>query len=209
MGLLVGPAAFLAGTVLLSSPGPGGGVLIGPFGTLSHSRITANGQIGVTAWYGEGIVVDSNEIAVTGLSMPHSPRWHNGRLWVLESGEGSLATVDLASGTVETVAQLPGFTRGLAFAGPLAFIGLSEVREANTFGGLPLTARLEDRQCGIWVVNVETGATVGFIRFEDLVEEIFDVALLPGIRFPELAEHGSDAVNNAFVVPPQPEPAVS
>lgn len=150
------------------------------------------------------IDVDSGEIAVHGLSMPHSPRWHRNRLWVLESGQGSLATVDLQAGTVETVAQLPGFTRGLSFCGPLAFIGLSEVREATTFGGLPLTARLEDRQCGIWVVNIETGETVAFLQFEDLVEEIFDVAVLPGVRFPEIAEHGSDAVNNSFVVPPEP-----
>lgn len=149
------------------------------------------------------IDVDSGEIAVPGLSMPHSPRWHHNRLWVLESGQGSLAAVDLQTGTVETVAQLPGFTRGLSFSGSLAFIGLSEVREATTFGGLPLTARLEDRQCGIWVVNIETGETVAFLQFEDLVEEIFDVAVLPGLRFPEIAEHGSDAVNNSFVVPPE------
>ena len=150
-----------------------------------------------------GVLIDvrSGETAVAGLSMPHSPRWHRDRLWILESGEGSLAAVDLDTGTVETVAQLPGFTRGLAFAGPLAFVGLSEVREATTFGGLPLTARLEERQCGVWVVNLDSGQVVGFLRFEDLVEEIFDVALLRGIRFPEIAEHGSDAVENAFVVP--------
>ncbi|MFC6041830.1 TIGR03032 family protein [Nocardioides hankookensis] len=149
------------------------------------------------------IDVDSGEVVVSGLSMPHSPRWHRDQLWVLESGQGSLARVDLEAGTVETVAELPGFTRGLAFAGPLAFVGLSEVREATTFGGLPLTARLEDRQCGIWVVNIETGETVAYLRFEDVVEEIFDVTLLPGMRFPELAEHGSDLVNGAFVVPPE------
>ena len=73
------------------------------------------------------------------------------------------------------VAELPGFTRGLAFAGPLAFIGLSQVREATTFGGLPLTGRLEERQCGVWVVDIETGATSRFLRFEDLVQEIFEV----------------------------------
>lgn len=151
-----------------------------------------------------GVVIDvrSGEVAVTGLSMPHSPRWHQDRLWVLESGKGTLATVDPATGSVETVASLPGFTRGLTFAGDLAFVGLSEVREATTFGGLPLTARLEDRQCGIWVVDTRTGETVAFLRFEDLVEEIFDVTLLPGIRFPEIAEHGSDLVNGAFVLPP-------
>lgn len=147
------------------------------------------------------IHVPSSETVVTGLSMPHSPRWYRDRLWVLESGQGTLATVDLDAGTVETVAELPGFTRGLTFAGPLAFIGLSEVREATTFGGLPLTGRLEERQCGVWVVNIDSGQTVAFLRFEDLVEEIFDVELLHGMRFPEIAEHGSDAVNSSFVVP--------
>jgi uncharacterized protein (TIGR03032 family) len=126
---------------------------------------------------------------------------HHDRLWLLESGEGTLATVDLDSGRVETVVELPGFTRGLAFAGPLAFVGLSKVREATTFGGLPLTGRLEDRQCGVGVVNIETGEVIGTLRFEDLVEEIFDVAVIPGITFPEIAEHGSDAVNLSFVVP--------
>jgi uncharacterized protein (TIGR03032 family) len=150
-----------------------------------------------------GVVIDveSGEIAAAGISMPHSPRWHRGRLWVLESGQGALSVVDLDTGKLETVTELPGFTRGLAMVGPFAFVGLSEVREATTFGGLPLTARLEDRQCGIWVVNIETGETVAFLRFEDLVEEIFDVTVLPGIRFPEIAEPGSDAASNSFVVP--------
>lgn len=95
------------------------------------------------------IDIDSNETVAQGLSMPHSPRWYRDRLWVLESGQGSLATVDLASGKLETVAQCPGFTRGIDFAGPLAFIGLSQVRESATFSGLPLTERLEERICGI------------------------------------------------------------
>lgn len=150
-----------------------------------------------------GLIMDvpSAEPVVSGLSMPHSPRWYRDRLWVLESGEGTLAVCDLDDGTVETVAELPGFTRGLSFLGPLAFIGLSEVRESATFGGLPLTGRLEERQCGVWVVNIETGQTIAFLRFEDLVQEIFAVHALPGVRFPEIAEHGSDAVKLTFVLP--------
>jgi uncharacterized protein (TIGR03032 family) len=153
-----------------------------------------------------GVIMDveTSEVVVDGLSMPHSPRWYRDQLWVLESGQGHLSRVDLASGTVEAVAQLPGFTRGLAFAGRYAFVGLSEVREANTFGGLPLTARLEDRQCGVWVVDIEAGQTVGYLRFEDVVQEIFDVALLPGIRFPEVLDASSPALLNAFVLPPTP-----
>ncbi len=34
--------------------------------------------------------VASVEFVTGGLSMPHSPRWHDGRLWVLESGTGSI-----------------------------------------------------------------------------------------------------------------------
>lgn len=151
-----------------------------------------------------GVVIDvrTNEIVSAGLSMPHSPRWYRDRLWVLESGQGTLVTVDPGSGERTTVAQLPGFTRGLSFAGRYAFIGLSQVREATTFGGLPLTARLEDRQCGVWIVDIETGQTMGFVRFEDRVEEIFDVALLPGVKFPELLAPGDEVLVNAFMVPP-------
>jgi uncharacterized protein (TIGR03032 family) len=145
--------------------------------------------------------VDSGETIVAGLSMPHSPRWHDGRLWLLESGQGTLCAVDLAAGRVEAVVELPGFTRGLAFAGRYAFVGLSQVREATTFGGLPLTARLEDRQSGVWVVDLRRGQVAAFLRFEDAVQEIFDVVVLDGLRFPEVTEMDSDATNGSFVLP--------
>jgi uncharacterized protein (TIGR03032 family) len=143
----------------------------------------------------------TNQIVVRGLSMPHSPRWFDGRLWLLESGKGSLAVADLESGEVETVAELPGFTRGLLFAGGVAFVGLSQVRETATFGGLPLMERLDERLCGVWAVDPQTGRTLGFLRFEELVQEIFDVAVLPGLRFPEIADLGSAAADLAYVVP--------
>ena len=84
--------------------------------------------------------VPSGEVVDAGLSMPHSPRWHDGRLWVLESGRGKLAVVDPATGTREDVAEVPGFARGLTFVGRYALVGLSHVRE-HTFDGLPLTQR--------------------------------------------------------------------
>jgi uncharacterized protein (TIGR03032 family) len=150
-----------------------------------------------------GVLVDipSGEIVASDLSMPHSPRWHQGRLWVLESGAGTLARVDLERGRLETVARLPGFTRGLACAGPLAFVGLSQVRESSVFGGLPLTESNEPRVCGVWIVHLETGGVLGFVRFEEGVQEIFDVQLLPGVRFPELGEPDSDLIAHAFVLP--------
>jgi uncharacterized protein (TIGR03032 family) len=145
--------------------------------------------------------VPSGQVVARDLCMPHSPRWYDGKLWVLESGRGTVATVDPATGQVSTVAELPGFTRGLAFAGPLAFVGLSQVREINTFGGIPLLGRVQDRLCGVWVLNILTGETVGCLRFEGGVQEIFDVQLLNGLSFPEMVEPEADLVGNAFIFP--------
>jgi uncharacterized protein (TIGR03032 family) len=149
-----------------------------------------------------GVLMDvpSEAIVARSLSMPHSPRWHGGRLWVLESGKGTVTVVDPATGRVDTLAELPGFTRGLAFAGPYAFVGLSQVRETSIFGGLPLTDRVKEKLCGVWVLDVRTGKTAGFLRFEGLVQEIFDVQVLPA-RWPEIAEPDSDLIASSFVVP--------
>ena len=150
-----------------------------------------------------GVLIDvaSSDVAISGLSMPHSPRWHQGRLWLLESGKGSLCSADLNAGTVTTVAELPGFTRGLAFAGDIAFVGLSQIRESSTFGDLPLTHRLKERQSGVWIVNLRSGVVAGFLRFDDLVQEIFDVAVLSGKRFPEIAEPKDKSTGRSYALP--------
>ncbi|MEX2100725.1 MAG: TIGR03032 family protein [Acidimicrobiia bacterium] len=151
---------------------------------------------------GGGVIldVDSGDAVATGLCMPHSPRWYDGRLWVLESGRGSLGVVDVATGTVQEVVRMPGFTRGLGFAGPFAFVGLSQVRE-SMFEGLPLTADGVERTCGVWVVDLRTGEIAAWLEFEGVVEEIFEVAVLHGIRCPEIVEPGSELVDAAFVLP--------
>jgi uncharacterized protein (TIGR03032 family) len=147
--------------------------------------------------------VPSSEVVAVGLSMPHSPRWHDGKLWVLESGRGVLSTIDVDTGEVHQVAQVPGFARGLAFAGQYALIGLSKVRE-HVFDGLPLTRnRTEELRCGVWVVDTTTGETVGYLAFEGLVQEIFEVTLLPHMRYPELVEPGAPLADSAYVLPPE------
>jgi len=153
-----------------------------------------------------GILIDiaSNQILVRGLSMPHSPRWYANRLWLLESGKGSLVYWDTQSHRLVTVAQLPGFTRGLDFYGNFAFVGISQVRESAVFSDLPLTQTLTERICGVWVVNIHTGETIAFLRFEDaVVQEIFAVSVLPGIRFPEVVEWKTDSIGTAYVLPDQ------
>jgi uncharacterized protein (TIGR03032 family) len=152
-----------------------------------------------------GILIDiaSDEIVARGLSMPHSPRWHNGRLWLLESGTGSLGTVDLNTGCYEPVVHLEGFTRGIEMVGNLAFVGLSQVRETAVFSGIQITERLNEteRTCGVWVVDIQRGQIVAFLKFEEAVQEIFAVALLPGIRFPDLINDNAELIGSSFVLP--------
>ncbi|WP_052056134.1 TIGR03032 family protein [Myxosarcina sp. GI1] len=150
-----------------------------------------------------GVLIDvpSHEVICRGLSMPHSPRWYDDRLWVLESGQGSIAVCDRNTGTWETFATLPGFTRGLDFYGSLAFIGLSQVRETAVFSGIPLTERLNERICGIWIVDLKTAKTIAFLKFEDAVQEIFAVRVLPDIRFPEIIDWDEKLVAASYVLP--------
>jgi uncharacterized protein (TIGR03032 family) len=146
--------------------------------------------------------VDSGEIVCRGLSMPHSPRWYGGRLWVCESGSGTLGTVDLSTGKYEAVAAVPGFTRGLDFVGDLAFVGLSQVRESAVFSGIPITERLapEERTCGVCVVDLRRGEVVALLKFTSGVQEVFAVALLPR-RFPDLINDDEKLLESSFVVP--------
>jgi uncharacterized protein (TIGR03032 family) len=147
------------------------------------------------------IDVPSGAIVARGLSMPHSPRWHDGRLWILESGTGRLVLVDPATGRRQGVADLPGFARGLTLCGPYAFVGLSRIRKSSTMDGVPLAERREQLKCGVAVVDLRSGQTMGLLEFQTAVEEIFDVQLLPDVRFPEVIGFQQETIQHSFIVP--------
>jgi uncharacterized protein (TIGR03032 family) len=137
---------------------------------------------------GSGAVLDvpSGEVVTHGLAMPHSPRWHDGQLFVLNSGLGRLERVDLQTGRRDTVAMVPGYARGLALHDGLAFVGLSRIRETAVFGGAPI-AEFHDRlSCGVGVIELSTGTTVATLQFLNGVEEIFDVQTVAGALSPTL-----------------------
>ena len=148
------------------------------------------------------IDVDTHEVIARGLSMPHSPRLYDGKLWVLESGFGGVGYLDAGTGKMVQVAKLPGFTRGLDFVGPFAFVGLSQVRETASFSGLPITELpVEERRCGVWVVDIRRGETVGFLRFEEGVQEIFAVHALTGVLHPDVLVDDDEWLANSFILP--------
>jgi uncharacterized protein (TIGR03032 family) len=147
--------------------------------------------------------VPGGEVVSRGLSMPHSPRWHGGQLWVLESGTGQFVQVDRQTGKRQAVAALPGFTRGLAIRGPYAFIGLSKIRAASAMDGVPLAQRREQLKCGVAVVELRSGRVASFLEFQTAVEEIFEVQVLPGPCFPEVVGFQKEAIHHTFIVPPE------
>jgi uncharacterized protein (TIGR03032 family) len=153
-----------------------------------------------------GVLLDvaTSEIVAQGFAMPHSPRLHDGRLYVLDSGCGALQTVDERSGARTTVETFPGYARGMALLGPWAFVGLSRIRETAVFGGVPIAEKRDELRCGVAVVDLRSGRTVATLEFAEGVEELFDVQVCPGVRC--LAMRGPhlplDGQSPVWVVPP-------
>lgn len=145
--------------------------------------------------------VESNEIILEGLSMPHSPRWYDGRLWLLDSGRGELCVVDIESRRRNTVCQLPGYLRGLCFVGPFALVGLSRIREKHIFGGLPIQDRVKDLSCGVAVVDVRNGQHIGLFEFTAGCEELFEIRFLPNIYRPMIVNRESQANRESLTNP--------
>ena len=137
--------------------------------------------------------VPDGEIVVRELSMPHSPRWYDGHLWVLNSGQGELLRLDVESGAHEVICALPGYLRGLSFVGPFALVGLCQIREKHIFGGLPISHRFPQLLCGVAVIDLRNGQTVGMFEFTSGCHELFEIQYLPNVRQPMIldATHAS------------------
>ena len=153
-----------------------------------------------------GIVmdIDSGEVVASGLSMPHSPRLRDGKLWLLNSGTGQLGLVDVKAGRFEPVAFCPGYARGLGFAGTHAVVGLSLQRENRTFSGLDLEEELARRdvepRCGLAIFDLSTGDMTAWVRIEGVVSELYDVAFLTGVRRPSAIGFKSDEIRHVISI---------
>lgn len=173
--------------------------------------VTAVGQTDITdGWRdrrqdgGCAIDVKTKDIIADGLSMPHSPRYYRGKLWLLNSGTGEFGYVDLKRGVFEPVTFCPGYLRGCAFYGDYAVVGLSKSRENKTFSGLALDEKLRQQlvepRCGLMVIDLRSGDIVHWLRIEGIVRELYDVAVLPGVRRPMAIGLKSDEIRRVITV---------
>lgn len=151
-----------------------------------------------------GIVmhIPSNEIIATGLSMPHSPRWYRGKLWLLNSGTGELGYLEGEQFIALTFCQ--GFPRGLAFQGDYAIVGISKLRSKN-FSGLALEQRFlaenKNAFCGLVIIDLRSGEIVHWLQINSVVEELFDVVILPKVRLPRAVGFQNDDINRLVTFP--------
>jgi uncharacterized protein (TIGR03032 family) len=136
--------------------------------------------------------------------MPHSPRFHNGSLLVLDSGRGQMGTVDTQSGKYQVIESFPGYTRGMTFVGGFAFVGLSQIRETAVFGGVPIAEKRDELRCGVAVVDMNTGRSVAYLEFISGVNEIFAVEAIPDSSQPAIVGPFPDADDrqDVWVIPP-------
>ena len=99
-----------------------------------------------------------------GLSMPHSPRLHDGRLWLLNSGDRRIRLRRSRERPFEPSPSVPAMRAVSPFVGDHAIIGLSLARENRTFQGLPLDQALAkhgaEARCGLLVIDLKTGDTI-------------------------------------------------
>jgi uncharacterized protein (TIGR03032 family) len=170
--------------------------------------VTALGETDVVGGWRErkadgGVVIDvpSGEVVLRGLCMPHSPRLHDGSLWVLNSGRGELWRIDRESLRHEVVCTLPGYLRGLCFVGSVALVGLSTIREKHIFGGLAVQERSPRLHCGVAIVDVRTRRQLGLFEFTEGCTELFDVRFLPDVRRPMILSAEKEVTRQAVTTP--------
>jgi uncharacterized protein (TIGR03032 family) len=155
-----------------------------------------------------GCVIDitSNQVISRGLSLPHSPRFYQGKLWLLNSGTGEFGYIELKSGKFEPVIFCPGFLRGLAFISNYAIIGLSKLPYA-TPSGLKLDETLAKHQtvphCGLMVVDLKTGLIDHWLRLEGEVTEFYDVQILLGVQCPQLLGFMTEEIQQLLTIDPR------
>lgn len=130
--------------------------------------------------------ITTDDLLSESLSMPHSPRWYQGKLWLLNSGTGHFGYINSDTGSFEEVTFCPGFARGLTFHKHWAIITLSNMRRYKSFDGLMLAETLEkfgmNPICGVLVVNLNTGKTEHWLSIQGDIREFYDVSVLDCLR---------------------------
>jgi uncharacterized protein (TIGR03032 family) len=148
-----------------------------------------------------GVLIDvqTNKVVLEHLPMPHSPRIYKGEVYLLLSATEELVKADLKNGTYKVIAKVDGFIRGLSFKNQYAFIGVSKLRNTHTFSDLAIAEK--EIKAGVVIVNIETGEIEGEIKYENSVDELYDVHLLEGVKRANILNYQQSLEHRALITP--------
>lgn len=127
---------------------------------------------------GRGVIFSgkTREPIARGLTRPHSARIEPGtkKIWVDNSGYGEVGLIE--DGRFHTVTKLPGWTRGLAFCGGVAFVGTSRVipKFSQYAPGLDVNASI----CAVHAIDIKSGKILGSVIWP-YGNQIFAIEWLP------------------------------
>jgi len=148
--------------------------------------------------YGTLIDVDTHEILIEGMIMPHSPKVYKDEIYVCESGLGVVWKYNPKTKEKTQVVKLQGFTRGLYFYGGVMFVGLSQVRVSEIKNPTPLSKEYDETYAGVWMINLSDNSEIGHIKFGGDVDQIYDIAIIPESTNPELVNVNSSLTRHIF-----------
>jgi len=148
--------------------------------------------------YGTLIDIDTDEILIEGMIMPHSPKVYKDEVYVCESGYGLVWKYNPKTKEKTQVIKLQGFTRGLYFYGGIMFVGTSQVRASEIKNPTPISKEYDETYAGVWMVNLEDNSVIGYIKFEGDIDQIYDIAIIPDSTIPELLNINSSLTRHLF-----------
>ncbi len=138
----------------------------------------------------------SGKIILSGLSMPHSPRIYNGKLYLLNSAQGELIEVNPETETYKVIVNLGGFARGMDIVGDYLFIGVSKLRHnSQVFRDLPIA---KTSFAGVIAVHLPYKAVVAKVSYKMSVDEIYDVKVLHNKIRPNILSDDMDIIKAAL-----------
>ncbi|MGV6852475.1 MAG: TIGR03032 family protein [bacterium] len=154
------------------------------------------------AFNGTLMDVEQNKILLKGLAMPHSPRYHEGKVYYCDSARGLVCCYDPDTKQSSEIIKLQGFPRGMSFHGPLMFVGLSQLRASDIHCPAPISKEFNETYCGIYIINLENNSILAYIHFEGDVDQIYDIAVVPDACSPDLIDTNNYHTRHIYDFPP-------
>jgi uncharacterized protein (TIGR03032 family) len=154
--------------------------------------VTALGTTNTPQGWREDIVqggvlmdVETNEIILDKLPMPHSPMMYNGELYLLLSATGEIVRVNTRGKSYEVIKQLDGYCRGMDVYGDYLFVAMSKLRKnSSTFAKLSFAEKAD--KAGIKIIHLPTKAFAMEMRYESSVDEIYSLKILANTVRPNI-----------------------